>query len=118
MGLHRWLRRGSSEGNGGKVWVLVVVAVERIALLNLLLDEVVHHGIRLAAAWCTEYDSGTKRVDYVNPTSVPFLLVVETCWKVDGILVLHQPCFLLKALVFVVENVLHQMVLQKSAPTS
>ena len=61
------------EGNGGKVWVFVIVAVERIALLNLLLDEVVHHGIRLATARRSEYDGGTEGIYYVNPTLVPFL---------------------------------------------
>ena len=99
------------EGNGGKVWVLVVVAVERIAFLNLLLDEVVHHSIRLAATRCTEYNGGTEWVDHIDPTSVPFLLVVETGGQVDGILVLHQPCLLLKTLVLVIEDILHQMVL-------
>ena len=102
-------------GNGGKVGVLVIVAIERIALLYLLLDEVVHHGIRLTAARCSEYDGGTKGIDHVNPPLVPFLLVVETGRKVDGILVLHQPCLLLKTLVLVVENIIHQVVLQQSA---
>ncbi|KWW26485.1 MAG: Uncharacterized protein F083_3260, partial [bacterium F083] len=103
------------EGNGGEVWVFVIVAIERIALLNLLLDEVVHHGIRLAATRRTEYDGGTEGIDHVNPTLVPFLLVVETGGQVDGILVFHQPCLLLKTLVLIVENIVHQVVLQQSA---
>ena len=102
-------------GNHGEVGKLEVVHIHRIPLLYLLLDEVVHHGIRLSAARRAQHDGGTEGIDYVDPAPVPPLAVVEACGQVHGIVVLQQPCLLHETLVLCVEHILHEVVLQQTA---
>ena len=94
---------------------LIVVDIHRKAFLYLLLDVVVHNSVRLARTRCTEYHRGAEGIDYVNPALVPFLLIVKTCGEIDGILILHQSCFLHETLVLRIEYIIHQVVLQQSA---
>ena len=109
------MRQQMVEGYGGKVRVFVIIAIKRITLLDLLLDEVVHDCIRLTAARRTKYDCGTEGIDHVDPSVMPFLPVVETARQVHGILILNQAGLLHETLVLVVEDILHQIVLQQTA---
>ena len=102
-------------GNHGEVGKLEVIHIHRVTLLYLLLDEIVHHGIRLAAARRAQHDGGTEGIDHVDPAPVPPLAVVEACGQVHGIIVLQQPCLLHETLVLRVEHILHQVVLQQAA---
>ena len=102
-------------GNHGEVGKLEVIHIHRISFLYLLLDEIVHHGIRLAAARRAQHDGGTEGIDHVDPAPVPPLAVVEACGQVHGIVVLQQPCLLHETLVLRVEHILHQVVLQQAA---
>ena len=102
-------------GNHGEVGKLEVVHIHRVTLLYLLLDEIVHHGIRLAAARRAQHDGGAEGINHVDPAPVPTLAVVEACGQVHGIVVLQQPCLLHETLVFRVEHILHQIVLQQTA---
>ena len=99
-------------GNSAEVAELVVVDIHRETLFYGLLDEVVHYCIRLTAARRTKNYCGTERIDNVNPTFVPLLLVVETCWQIDGILVLQETGFLHEGFVLVVEHIIHEIVLE------
>ena len=94
-----------------QVGKLEVIDIHRIPLFYLLLDERVNHGIRLSTARRTEHDGGTEWIHHVDPPVVPFLLVVEACGQINGVFILHIPRFLHKTLVFVVEHIVHQVVL-------
>ena len=59
-------------------------------------DKVVDDGIRFTTTWCSEYDGGTEGINHVDPTFVPLLFIIEACRQIDGILILHQTCFLHK----------------------
>ena len=57
---------------------LIVVDIHGKAFLNLLLDIVVHNGVRLTRTRRAEHHRGTEGIDHVNPTFVPLLLLVKT----------------------------------------
>ena len=54
-----------------KVRKLVVIDIHGKGFLNLLFDVVVHYGIALSGAGCSQYDRGSERVHDVDP-AVPF----------------------------------------------
>ena len=86
-----------------------------VPLLNLLLDVGIDHCERLAAARCTQHDGRTLGQKDIDPAVVPLLFIVETGWQVHGVLAGQEACLLLERFVFVVENVVHQVVLQQAA---
>ena len=99
----------------GQVRKFVIVNVHGKGFLDLLFDVVVYHCITLSRTGRSKHDGGTEGIDDVYP-SVPFLaLVYELCRQIDGILVLHKPCFLHKTLVGGIEHIFHQIVLQHTA---
>ena len=46
---------------------LVVVDIHGKGFLDLLFDVVVHHGIALSRAWCSQHDRGPERVYDIDP---------------------------------------------------
>ena len=93
----------------------VVVDIHSKGFLDLLFDVVVHHGIALSGAGCSQYDRGSERVHDVDP-AVPFLTLIDKFrGQVYGILVFHKPCFLHETFVGGVEYVFHKVVLQHTA---
>ena len=96
----------------GQIGELVVVDIHRKAFLNLLLDIVVHDSVRLSRTRCAEYHRGAEGIDYVNPALIPFFLIVKTCGEIDGILILHQSCFLHETLILCVEYIVHQVIFE------
>ena len=62
-----------------------------------------------------EYDCRPEWIDYVYPSAVTPFLVIELRGQIDGVVIVHQFCFLHEALVFVIETVVHHIVLQKPA---
>lgn len=70
-----------------KVRKLVVIDIHGKGFLNLLFDVVVHHGIALSGARCSQHDRGSERVYDIDP-AVPFLALIDKFrGQVDGILV-------------------------------
>ncbi len=101
--------------NFTQVGEFVVVNIHSKALFNLLLNEVVDHGIRFPAAGRTQNDGSPERVDHVNPSPVFFPFVSKQGWQVHRILILHQSLFLHKRFVLAVEHILHQVIFQQAA---
>jgi hypothetical protein len=99
----------------GQVVEFEVVEVHGEALLDLLADEAVHHGVGLAGTGRAEYYCRTKGVHRIDPAFVPCLAVVVTRTEVDRIFVLDQACFLHETFVFVVERVLAQPFLDQTS---
>src|SRR5690606_1448915 len=97
-------------GNRGKVVKLEIVDVHRKPLLDMLLDVVVYDGVGFSRAGSTKYNRGSKRVDDINPTVIPFAFIIEFRRKIDGVFIFHQTGFLPKTLVFIIENIVHQIV--------
>lgn len=92
-----------------------VVDELRIAFFYLLFDELINNRIGLPAARTSDNDGRTLGIDDIDPTVVPFFLVIETGGQIDGILVLDQAGLLHKAFVLVVEYIVEQVVLQQAA---
>ena len=99
----------------GQVVEFEVVEVHGEALLDLLADEAVHHGVGLAGTGRAEYYCRTKGIHRIDPAFVPCLAVVVTRTEVDRIFVLDQACFLHETFVFVVERVLAQPLLDQTS---
>jgi len=102
-------------GDGGEVGKFEVVDELRIAFFYLLFDELINNRIGLPAARTSDNDGRTLGIDDIDPTVVPFFLVIETGGQIDGILVLDQAGLLHKAFVLVVEYIVEQVVLQQAA---
>src|SRR5690606_37686749 len=102
-------------GNGGKVIEFKIVYIHRKALFDVLLDVVVYDGVGFSRAGSTKYNRSPKRVDDINPSIVPLAFVIKLRGKIDRVFILHEFGFLLKALVFVIENIVHQVVAKQSA---
>jgi len=64
----------------------------------------------LLLAGSTKYNRSSKRVDDINPSIVPLAFVKKPCGKIYRILIFYQTSFLPKTLVFIVENIVHQIV--------
>src|SRR5699024_1360500 len=97
-------------GNGGEVVKLEIVDVHRKPLFDVLLDVVVYDGVGFSRAGSTKYNRGSKWVDDINPTVIPFAFIIELRRKIDGVFIFHQTGFLPKTLVFIIENIVHQIV--------
>ena len=54
----------------------VVIDIHGKGFLDLLFDVVVHHGIALSGARCSQYDRGSERVYDIDP-AVPFLALID-----------------------------------------
>ena len=75
--------------NRGKVGILEVVTVDGKSLFDLLFDEIIDDGIGLTTTRCPQYGDRTERIDYVYPTLVPSLAVIESGREIDRVLVLQ-----------------------------
>ena len=76
-------------GYHAEIRTLEVIDISAVTFLYHLFDKGVYDGIRLARTGSTQHDGGSERVDDVNPTLVPFLLIVESGRQVNGVLVVH-----------------------------
>ena len=101
--------------NKCQVGLLVIVYVEPEALFNLLLDEIVDYGIRLARTGSAEDDCSPEWINNIYPPTVTPFLIIELRGQIYGVVIVHQFCFLHEALVFIIETVVHHVVLQKPA---
>ena len=101
--------------NRGEVGILEVVAVDGKTFFDLLLDKIIDDGIGLTATRRSQYGDRTKRIHHVYPSPVPFLAIIESGRQIDRVLVFQEPCLLHKGLVLLIEDILHQVVLQESA---
>ena len=90
-----------------KVREFVIITVKRKTFLDLLFYVAVYHRIRLTAARCSQYKTGTERVHDIYPAIIPFLLIVEPGRQIYGILVLDKPCFLLETFVLGIKDIIH-----------
>src|SRR5690606_42134484 len=81
----------------------------------MLLDVVVYDGVGFSRTGSTKYNRGSKRVDDINPTVIPFAFIIELRRKIDGVFIFHQTGFLLETFVFAIENIVHQIVAEQSA---
>lgn len=96
--------------NRGKVVKLEIVDVHRKPLFDVLLDVVVYDGVGFSGAGRAKHRRGSKRVDDINPTVIPFAFIIEFRRKINGVFIFHQTGFLLETLVFIIENIVHQIV--------
>ena len=101
--------------NRREVGIFEVVTVDGKPLLNLLLDEIVDDSIGLTAARRSQDGDRTERIHHVYPPLVPFLAVIESGRQIDRVLVFQKPCLLHKGFVLLIEDILHQVVLQEAA---
>ena len=101
--------------NRGEVGILEVVTVDGKSFLDLLFDEIIDDSIRLTATRRSQYGDSSERIDHVYPAPVPFLAVIESGRQIDRVLVFQKSCFLHKGFVLLIEDILHQVVLQESA---
>src|SRR5690606_25541229 len=97
-------------GNGGQVVKLEIVDIHRKPLFDMLLDVVVYDGVGFSRAGSTKYNRSPKRVDDITASIVPLRVVRKLCRKTDRVFIFYQPAFLLEALVFIIENIVHQIV--------
>ena len=102
-------------GYSGQVAEFEIVHIHRKALFYLLLDEIIYHCIGFSAARRTQHDGSPKGIHDIYPAVVPTLLVVEPCRQIDRILAFDKPRFLHETLVFVIEHIVHEVVLQQTA---
>ena len=102
-------------GNHREVGKLEVVNILTESLFNLLLDERVYYGIGFSRTRRAEYDGCTERIHDIDPAVIPFFLVIETGGQINGIFIGEQVRFLLETFVLVVENIVHEVVLQQAA---
>ena len=100
--------------NGTEVREFEVITVQREPFLNLLFEKVVHYCIRLTGTGCAQYDCRPEGVDNIYPSVVPLFLVVESGGEIYRVFILDFARLLLERLVFIVEYVVHQIVLQQS----
>lgn len=103
------------EGDDAQVRKLEVVDIHGEALLDLLFDEVVDHGIGLAGARCAEDRCRPEGVDDIDPPVMHPALIPEPCGQVDRIFIGQQPRFLHERFILIVEHVLHHVVFQQAA---
>src|SRR5690606_11959356 len=97
-------------GNRGEVVKLEIVDVHRKPLFDMLLDVVVYDGVGFSGAGSTKYNRSPKRVYDINPSIVPLAFIKKLCGKIDRIFIFYQTGFLPKALVFIIENIVHQII--------
>ena len=102
-------------GYDAQVRELEVIDIHGKALLDLLPDEIVDHGIGLPGTGCAEDRCRTEWIDDIDPPVVHPALIQEFCGQVDRVFIGQQPCLLQEGLVLVVEHVLHHIILQKPA---
>src|SRR5690606_23356087 len=101
--------------NGGQVVKLEIIDIHRKPLFDMLLDVVVYDGVGFSRAGSTKYNRGSKRIYDINPSIVPFAFVIKLCGKIDRVFIFYQTGFLLETLVFIIENIVHQIVAEWSA---
>ena len=99
-------------GYDAQVRELEVIDVHGEALLDLLPDEIVDHGIGLPGAGCAEDRCRTERIDDIDPSVAHPPLIPELCGQVDRIFIGQPPRLLQEGFVLVVEHVLHHIILQ------
>src|SRR5690606_17374575 len=97
-------------GNGGKVVKLEIIDIHCKALFDVLLDVVVYDGVGLSGAGRTKYNRSSKRIYDINPPIVPLAFVIKPCGKIDRVFIFYQTGFLLETLVFVIENIVHEII--------
>src|SRR5690606_22950440 len=97
-------------GNRGKVVKLKIVDIHRKPLFDMLLDVVVYDGVGFSGAGSTKYNRSSKRVDDINPSIVPLSFVKKPCGKIDRVFFFYHTVFLPNTLVFIIENIVHQIV--------
>ena len=102
-------------GDDGEVVELEVVDIHRKALLNLLADVAVHHGVGLARAGSSQHHRRPEGVDDVNHPRPPLAPVVVAGRKVDRVFVFKQTRLLLETLVVVIEGVAGKGRMQQAA---
>ncbi len=98
--------------NFGQIRKFVIINIHGKGFLNLLFYVIVYHCIAFPRTGRSQYDGRTKNVYNVDP-SVPFLALIDKLrGQVDGILVLHKPCFLYETLVGSIEDIFHKVMFQ------
>src|SRR5690554_3162135 len=97
-------------GNGAKVVKLEIVDIHRKALFDMLLDVIVYDGVGCSGAGSAKHNRSSKRVDNINPSIVPLAFVKKPCGKIDRVFIFYQTGFLLETLVFIIKNIVHQIV--------
>ena len=101
-------------GQRTQIRIFEIVNIKAERLFDKLTYKVVYHGKTLAAAWRSDNGDRAKYGWYIQPALPCTALVAEQRRQVHRIFVLDQACFLHKGFVFVVENVVQQVVPQKS----
>ena len=94
----------------GEVRELIVIDVHSEALLYLLLDKVIDHRIGLTRPGCPQHHCSSKRIDDIDPTLVPLLLIVKASWQIDAILICHQSRLLHKAFILDIKRIVQESV--------
>ena len=102
-------------GQQRQVVELEVVDIHREALLDLLADVAVHHGIGLTRAGSSQHHRRPEGVDDVNHSRSPLAPVVVAGRKVDRVFVFEQTSLLFETLVVVVEGVTGKGRMQQAA---
>lgn len=102
-------------GQQRQVVELEVVDIHGEALLDLLADVAVHHGIGLARAGGPQHHCRPEGIDDVNHSRPPLAPVVVAGRKVDRVFVFEQTRLLLEALVVLVEGVAGKGRMQQAA---
>lgn len=91
-----------------QVRMLIVVEQHGKAFFDLLLDDIVDDGIGFpGAGHSTDHNRSVYCRD-VQPSVMPFLLIVKARGQVDRVLACHKTGFLLKTFVLRVISVVHQ----------
>lgn len=91
-----------------------VIAIECIAFLYLLLDELVDDTVGFPTTGTSHHNAPPLRGYDINPAIVPLFLVIETCRQVHRIFIGDQAGFLHEALVLIIKDVIHELVLQQT----
>ena len=102
-------------GQQRQVVELEIVDIHGKALLDLLADVAVHHGVGLARAGGSQHHCRPEGVDDVNHPRPPLAPVVVAGRKVDRVFVFEQTRLLFEALVVVVEGVAGKGRMQQAA---
>ena len=101
-------------GDFRKVRELEIVDVHRVSLFDLLFDELIDHGIGFSRTGSSQDDRCPKRVYDIDPSRIPFLLVIEPCWQIYRVIVAQQTGLLHEGFVFIVEDIIHEMVFHQA----
>ena len=95
--------------------IIVKNIIEKDNLSKSNIDEIIDNGIGLTATRCPQDGYCTEGIDDVYPAPVPFLVIIESGRQIDRVLVFQKPCLLHKGFVLLIEDILHQVVLQEAA---